>query len=332
MKLKRYIAAAMTAVMVLGAACRRESQLEITLPEKYEGKTIELLSYADSTVVATADVKDGRAEFVIQPSDSLPLPFVAQLNIEGRTRAFYIVEPGKATLVADSMSVASGTPLNDRLGAMMARLDSVEQLEDMAAYADLAERLYNENKENVLSTYLGIEWLKFADPSKVDSLLKEAPEVLRTSCRAAHYIEFTRLRAATSPGHPYADFEGETVSGMPVKFSALVKPGKLTLVDFMASWCPYCIKDFSKVAALRSEMADKGLEVISVAVRDKPEDTAAAVRKHGIDWTVMYNTQKRPYDLYGFSGIPHYMVIGPDGKILWRGESLDKAAAFLRNQ
>ena len=41
-----------------------------------------------------------------------------------------------------------------------------------------------------------------------------------------------------------------------------------------------------------------------------PEDTKAMVKKRDISWPVLYNTQKVPYDIYGFTGIPHLMLIG----------------------
>lgn len=68
-----------------------------------------------------------------------------------------------------------------------------------------------------------------------------------------------------------------------------------------------------------------------MAVRDVPDDSKAAVKKHNITWPVVYNTQRRPYDIYGFSGIPHHMLIGPDGKIISRGETLSQIEQRLNN-
>jgi len=65
-----------------------------------------------------------------------------------------------------------------------------------------------------------------------------------------------------------------------------------------------------------------------VAVRDLPEDTRAMVEKQEIVWPVLYNTERVPYDIYGFSGIPHHILVAPDGTIVSRGES----AAQLRDR
>lgn len=85
-----------------------------------------------------------------------------------------------------------------------------------------------------------------------------------------------------------------------MRLSSYVKPGKYTLVDFWASWCPYCIKELPDMKQLYADYADKGFEIVGVAVRDKTDDTAAMVAKHELTWPVIYNTQRVPYDIYGF--------------------------------
>ena len=61
-----------------------------------------------------------------------------------------------------------------------------------------------------------------------------------------------------------------------------MKPGAYTLVDFWASWCPYCIKELPEITALYDRWKDNGLEIVGVAVRDTPDDSKAAVKKHNI--------------------------------------------------
>lgn len=329
----RCIAVAAVAIPSLLASCRHDSdtRLDISLPDKYEGKTVEIISFSDSTIVAKAVVTDGKAvicDSTLVPGAFSSSPLFTQVMIDGRVRAYYVMEPGHA-LLTDSMSVASGTPLNDRFASMMQRLDSVDALDDMSIYLDFTEKEYNANKDNVLGQFFGVEWLKYAEPAAIDSLVAVAPADLTGSVRARHYIEFARLRAATSPGCRYIDFEGEDADGNPLSLAGFVRPGRYTLVDFWASWCPYCIKELPQLAELRDTWGPKGLDIVGVAVRDKTEDTKSAVERYNIAWDVLYNTQRRPYDIYGFSGIPHHILIGPDGTIISRGESAAQIAQRL---
>lgn len=310
-------------------ACQKQkASVNLTFPEDYEGETVELITFADSTVVAASEIKQGAAAFNIEENDSMQWPLLAQFVVDGRVKGFYVIEPGTAQWT-DTLSVARGTESNDRFASLIAELDKAEESEDFDVLTAAAERLYNENKNTPLGIYFGVEWLKWADPLKVDSLLAGAPGDFKNSKRAERYIKFARLRAKTAAGQPYADFEGEDAAGKQIMLSNYVENGKYTLLDFMASWCPYCIKDMPKLKEFSRRYKEKGLNLVSVAVRDTPEATATAVGKHGIDWNVVYNARKRPYDIYGFSGIPHYILIGPDGRILYRNESLKKMEAYI---
>ena len=53
------------------------------------------------------------------------------------------------------------------------------------------------------------------------------------------------------------------------------------------------------------------------------------VKKRDISWDVLYNTQRVPYDIYGFTGIPHHILISPDGTILSRGENAAQIRAHM---
>lgn len=312
-------------VALMGACTQKKSQLELSLSDKFEGQTVELVNFLDSTTIASAVVKDGKAVITDLPEETV----FTSVTIDGRTRAFYITEPGVASY-NDSISTAVGTPLNDKFSALLTTLDSLENLDDMKAYNAFVEQNFNANKDNALGSYFGIEWLKYADFNRIDSMLADAPVQLKESPKSRHYLNFAKLRAATAPGQPYIDFEGETIEGDTVNFSSFVKPGVYTLVDFWASWCPYCIKEMPEMAQLYDKWKGNGLEIVGVAVRDTPDDSKAAVNKHNISWPVILNTQRRPYDIYGFSGIPHHMLIGPDGKILSRDESLASIDARLQ--
>ncbi len=306
----------------------KKANVSLEFPEDFNGKTIDLVSFNDSTLIATADITENKASFQLIESDSLQMPVLAMFMVDGRVKGYYVVEPGDATWTL-GQNVAEGTDMNISFKSLLTELDEADEAEDFDAIIAISEKNYNDNKDNVFGPYFGVEWLKWADHQKVDSLLAEAPASLKDSKRAQHYIKFARLRAKTAPGQPYVDFEGNDADNNTVKLSDYIIPEHYTLVDFMASWCPYCIKDMPKIKEIYAKHKDKGLEVVSVAVRDEHDATARAVEKHGIDWNVVYDTQRRPYDLYGFSGIPHYMLIDPDGNIVMRSSNLGDVEMYL---
>ncbi|MDE5953436.1 MAG: TlpA family protein disulfide reductase, partial [Duncaniella sp.] len=124
----------------------------------------------------------------------------------------------------------------------------------------------------------------------------------------------------------FKDFE-VTYNDSTFRLSDYVGKGKYVLVDFWASWCGPCIRQTAVIKDLYKEYGPKGLEVIGVAVWDKPEDTLKGIESHELPWKNIINAQSIPTEIYGIQGIPCIILFGPDGKIISR----DKQNDDLRN-
>ncbi len=130
------------------------------------------------------------------------------------------------------------------------------------------------------------------------------------------------LVSSTDEGAMFTDFEATQPDGSVLKLSDFVGKGKYILVDFWASWCGPCKREIPNIKAAYEKYKGDKFDVLSVAVWDKPEDTAKAAAEHGVVWNQIVNAGQVPTDIYGIEGIPHLILFGPDGTIVKRGEGL----------
>ena len=170
------------------------------------------------------------------------------------------------------------------------------------------------------------------DDEQVESVINRMPEEMLQNEKVAYLKKGLDARKATAEGMMFTDFTVEHVYGydrsmdpqplkQEVKFSDYVGKGTYVLVDFWSPWCGPCRREIPNIQTVYEQYKDKGLQVLSLAVWErKPQShTIEVAGELGMDWLHMNNCGQIPTDIYGVEGIPHLMLIGPDGTILKRG-------------
>ncbi len=122
---------------------------------------------------------------------------------------------------------------------------------------------------------------------------------------------------AVNVGQIAPDFSAKTPQGVTVSLKESM--GKVTVIDFWASWCGPCRKENPAVVALYSELHSKGLNIISVSLDEDATEWKAAIAKDKLSWTQVSNLQKwkDPIALqYKIEQIPTTFLLDNTGKIV----------------
>ncbi len=94
------------------------------------------------------------------------------------------------------------------------------------------------------------------------------------------------------------------------------RDGKFVLIDFWATWCPPCRKAIPELNALHKKFGDR---LVVIGVSDEKEDTVKALKEPKADYFVAIDTQARTKKMLEVTGIPHVILIDPQGIVKWEG-------------
>lgn len=91
--------------------------------------------------------------------------------------------------------------------------------------------------------------------------------------------------------------------------------GQPRLLNIWASWCLPCIAEAPHLEALKRS----GVEIIGIAIRDKPADVANFLARHGNPYTRIGSDRISEVQLaIGSSGVPETFVIDAKGVIRYQ--------------
>lgn len=213
----------------------------------------------------------------------------------------------------------------------------------------LSTSLYNANGEN------NMDWMKYIvennstlssvlvpitlldSDEKNSAFVEDALNKLSASSETGKLIvdnyrqqkdEQEALRNRVKEGMPAPDITFQNEKGKTLHLDKL--KGKITLIDFWASWCGPCRKEIPHVKKYYEEYKNKGVQFISVSIDAKKDAWTKALKEEQMPWLQGWapNSGKDVLNIYQFNGIPFLILLDKKGNIYrkhLRGEKIKQA-------
>ena len=147
---------------------------------------------------------------------------------------------------------------------------------------------------------------------------------LSISCVAVLLLIVSALYPPSSQG--FSIWESGPVTGKVAKdfilkdlegynFSLSSFRGKVVLLNFWATWCPYCRKERSELNNLHKEYYDKELVILSVATDRSLVKLQRFIKDNPVDFIVLSDSDGEVSESYGVRAFPTNFLIDRDGRI-----------------
>jgi cytochrome c biogenesis protein CcmG, thiol:disulfide interchange protein DsbE len=146
------------------------------------------------------------------------------------------------------------------------------------------------------------------------------PPVLFAALALAFYMGMQRPNTpgalpSTRVGQMAPALGADTLPGTPALTMADLTEGKVTVVNFWASWCPPCRAEHPVL----TQMAKDGLRVAGVNLRDAPADAQTYLAREGNPFFALTADPKGRMAIdWGVTAPPETFIVGGDGVVLFR--------------
>jgi peroxiredoxin len=352
-------------------ACNKVSENEFVISGTAEGiengTKVYLQVQGETEMIAkdTVEVQSGKFEI----KGAFETLEIAIVTVEGNNPIPFIMENGNITIKVNKdtiqNSVVGGTPENElfqdysgktkvvykKIGDFQASKQEeymgAQAVNDTVTMNALMKQLKTMQEELIV---LAKDVISKNNDKYLSALLLEnnlATQTITAEEGKAYFDKFTDkikqtragksiekiVKAATEVviGKPAPNFSAPSTDGKTISLKESL--GKVTIIDFWASWCGPCRQENPSVVAMYNELHEKGLNIIGVSLDRDGDKWKEAIAKDGLTWPQISNLkfwQEPIAEQYNVKSIPATFILDENGIIVARDLRGDELKAKVK--
>ena len=138
----------------------------------------------------------------------------------------------------------------------------------------------------------------------------------------------SRLLLAVETSEAAPRFSAKTLAGEAFNNQSLM--GRVVLVEFWATWCPYCRSDAGPLDDLAKELEKDGLVVLAVDVAESKKTVRAFLERNPRKAKVVLMEDTNLAAVFAAKSFPQYVLINREGRVVGQQNGAGGEAALRR--
>jgi len=91
--------------------------------------------------------------------------------------------------------------------------------------------------------------------------------------------------------------------------------GRVVLLNFWATWCPWCRKEMPFIQELHDTLDSRYFVILAIDMKQDKRTVERFIKNRGLTFTVLLDREGSVSDMYGVSSTPMKFLIDPEGNL-----------------